>query len=264
MDKNREEENRGYGANFGKGARPYGEDYGEDSGDDSNAQSRYDTRNRRQSGGPADYRRGRQDWLMDDAGFDYGMSRTGSYSRVGGFHFSELGVEDDRTNTAERRRGYSSDHDRGTPHYSRNRGNAGERGFMDRGYSEEDIPTYRHRYRSSNYPDTYRSAMGGYMSEFVGDDAGRSMPGQMGRGSHRGKGPRNYKRSDERIREEVNDRLTDDPFVDCSNVEVSVQQGEVVLTGSVVDKTAKRRVEDIAGSVRGVRDVENRLRRGGS
>src|SRR5690606_3511162 len=113
-----------------------------------------------------------------------------------------------------------------------------------------------------------RSARSGYMSEYVGDDAGRQHPnpGRRSRaymedGPHRGKGPRNYKRSDDRIKEEINDRLTDDPFVDCSDVEVSVENGEVTLTGSAVDKTQQRRIEDIAGSVRGVTDVDNRLRR---
>ena len=41
-------------------------------------------------------------------------------------------------------------------------------------------------------------------------------------GPHRGRGPKGYTRSDERIREDVNDRLSDDPFVDASEIEVMV------------------------------------------
>jgi len=77
---------------------------------------------------------------------------------------------------------------------------------------------------------------------------------------HRGRGPRNYTRSDERIREDVNDRLTDDALLDASDVEVAIEDGEVVLAGEVDDRFAKRRAEDCAESVAGVRHVQNNLR----
>ena len=75
-----------------------------------------------------------------------------------------------------------------------------------------------------------------------------------------GRGPRGYKRSDERIREDVNDRLSDDPIIDASDVEVSVNNGEVTLSGTVNSRTDKRRTEDIAESVSGVTHVQNNLR----
>ncbi|HKT86460.1 MAG TPA: BON domain-containing protein [Novosphingobium sp.] len=77
---------------------------------------------------------------------------------------------------------------------------------------------------------------------------------------HRGRGPSDYIRSDERIREDVNDRLTDDPRVDASSISVSVSDCEVTLTGTVQDRSAKRRAEDCAESVSGVRHVQNNLR----
>src|ERR687883_561129 len=43
------------------------------------------------------------------------------------------------------------------------------------------------------------------------------------RGGYRGRGPREYRRSDDRIRDDVNDRLTDDDFLDASQIEVGVQ-----------------------------------------
>lgn len=77
---------------------------------------------------------------------------------------------------------------------------------------------------------------------------------------HRGRGPRGYRRSDERIREDINDRLTDHPYIDASDIEVTVNNGEVKLNGVVESRQAKRLAEDIAESVSGVTDVENRLR----
>jgi osmotically-inducible protein OsmY len=77
---------------------------------------------------------------------------------------------------------------------------------------------------------------------------------------HRGKGPRGYSRSDDRIKEDINDRLSDNPYIDASDVEVSVSNGEVVLNGKVADRHDKRRAEDIAEGVSGVRNVENRIR----
>jgi hypothetical protein len=80
------------------------------------------------------------------------------------------------------------------------------------------------------------------------------------RGGYRGRGPRDYRRADDRIREEINDRLTDDDFLDASQVEVSVQNGEVILTGFVFNRTSKRRAEQLIERVSGVTNVENRLR----
>ena len=41
---------------------------------------------------------------------------------------------------------------------------------------------------------------------------------------------------------------------------MTVSQGEVTLTGTVETRSAKRRAEDIAEDVSGVKNVENRLR----
>jgi osmotically-inducible protein OsmY len=75
-----------------------------------------------------------------------------------------------------------------------------------------------------------------------------------------GQGPRGYQRSDDRIREDVCDRLTDDPWVDASEVEVTVRGGEVTLSGSVRDRNDKRRTEDMIEGISGVREVHNNLR----
>lgn len=82
--------------------------------------------------------------------------------------------------------------------------------------------------------------------------------------SYRGVGPKGYKRSDERLAEEICQRLTDHPRIDASDLDVQVNQGEITLTGNVADKTAKWHVEDLVMSCRGVTEVHNRLRSGRS
>jgi hypothetical protein len=75
-----------------------------------------------------------------------------------------------------------------------------------------------------------------------------------------GRGPKGYQRSDERILEEVCDCMTEDPMLDASDIEVEVKQGEVMLSGSVTSRDQKRRAEDVAERISGVRDVTNQLR----
>lgn len=88
---------------------------------------------------------------------------------------------------------------------------------------------------------------------------GARVSGMMSR-MFRGKGPRGYSRSDERVREDVCDALTENDDVDATDVEVSVQAGEVTLTGTVQDRRQKRVAEDIVETCRGVKDVHNQLR----
>lgn len=77
---------------------------------------------------------------------------------------------------------------------------------------------------------------------------------------HRGRGPKGYIRSDERIRDDVNDRLTEDWQLDASNISVTVESGEVTLNGTVAMRSAKRRAEDIVEDISGVKHVQNNLR----
>jgi hypothetical protein len=74
------------------------------------------------------------------------------------------------------------------------------------------------------------------------------------------RGPRGYKRSDERVREEVCERLGRDWDVDASDIEVNVANGEITLSGSVEDRRQKFRAEHLADGVWGVTEVHNQLR----
>jgi osmotically-inducible protein OsmY len=78
-------------------------------------------------------------------------------------------------------------------------------------------------------------------------------------GPHRGKGPKGYQRSDERLREMLCERLRDDPNIDASDVSVSVQNGLVTLEGTVDSRSTKIMIEDVAEQF-GVDDVQNNLR----
>ena len=79
-------------------------------------------------------------------------------------------------------------------------------------------------------------------------------------GPHAGRGPKGYTRSDERIREDVCERLTMHGLCDASDVEIAVQDGEVVLTGTVRDRQQKYVAEEVVESVPGIRTVDNRIR----
>lgn len=78
--------------------------------------------------------------------------------------------------------------------------------------------------------------------------------------SYQGRGPKGYKRSDERIHEDVCERLTHDPMIDASNLEVAVKDGEVTLSGTVASRGLRRRAEDLAELASGVNHVQNNLR----
>jgi hypothetical protein len=111
----------------------------------------------------------------------------------------------------------------------------------------------------------FRGSWGRERGEFVGD--GRHPREWFGgnfedhdEGPHAGRGPRDYRRSDERIRDEACDVLTRHGHVDATGVRVEVQDGEVTLEGTVGSRQQKRLAEDAVDAVQGVRDVHNRLR----
>lgn len=155
------------------------------------------------------------------------------------------------------------------------------RSGAERGYSEGLTGGYSERY---NYPTGFRSnerygdrgrgydydrSEGGRgwldrasdeVASWFGDEEAERRRRMDEQREHRGRGPKGYRRSDDRIKEDVNDRLSDDYYLDASDVEVAVENTEVTLTGTVRNRNDKRRAEDLAESVSGVTNVENRLR----
>lgn len=108
-----------------------------------------------------------------------------------------------------------------------------------------------HRHESS-FTGGYRQS--DYSASATGSDSWR-VPGPFA-----GRGPRGYQRPDDRIREEVNDRLTAHGLIDATDVECRVEHGEVTLTGFVNSRQAKRAAEDVIEDIHGVRDIHNQLR----
>lgn len=76
---------------------------------------------------------------------------------------------------------------------------------------------------------------------------------------HRGRGPR-ATRSDESIADEIYFRLTEDPFVDASEILVNVEEAVVTLTGEVPERRMKHRAEDLVHEIRGINEVRNSIR----
>ncbi|MCE7031538.1 BON domain-containing protein [Lysobacter sp. GX 14042] len=121
-----------------------------------------------------------------------------------------------------------------------------------------------------SHDDDYQRGPGGY-----GQDQGRHAQSGHGRGGsqhadsdrhsrgsggHRGRGPRNYRRSDESIADELVDRFTDHPDLDATQILLQVEDGEVTLTGEVPERRMKHLAEDIAAELHGVAELHNRIR----
>ncbi len=225
----------GRGGGLGYGGGSYGRGgYGGGGGRESERYGRESSSaGGRESGREGYWGRG---W-ENDRDDDTRESRYGSYGRSG----------------AER--GYSE----GMRDYSQQRYNYPTGFRSNQSYGGRSYDNDRDRYDRGEDRGWWDRASDAVASWFGDEDAERRRRMDQQR-EHRGRGPKNYRRSDERIKEDVNDRLSDDYYVDASDVEVMVTNTEVTLTGTVNSREDKRRAEDIAESVSGVTNVENRLR----
>jgi osmotically-inducible protein OsmY len=217
--------------NFGYGGREYGSSYG--GGNYMGNSSYYDSGSYGNSG-RSSFGNNRGLYDRDYERFDRGFNS--GYSGLGGGDYT--GYENRGRRSYDENPNYGSTNYRN--YYGRNenfgRGDRNERSWWDRTRDE--------------------------VSSWFGDEDAERRRERDERMNFRGRGPKNYTRSDERIKEDVNDRLSDDPFVDASEVEVTVNNGDVTLTGTVNGRSDKRRAEDLAESVSGVKNVENRIRTG--
>lgn len=122
-----------------------------------------------------------------------------------------------------------------------------------RGYGED----YReHGYGSGRNERGFLQRAGDEIASWFGDEDAARRREQ----DHRGRGPADYIRSDDRIREDANDHLTEDWRLDASRISVLVQDGEITLNGTVSHRDDKRRAEDIVEDISGVKHVQNNLR----
>lgn len=117
---------------------------------------------------------------------------------------------------------------------------------------EDDWSTYIHRNlahlagQDSPYPGSHWSYARHDASFDTADD-------------HRGKGPKGWTRSDERIREDASEALYHSNKVDASEIVVDVSNGVISLSGFVDSRFAKKEAERIVENVPGVWDVHNQL-----
>lgn len=74
-----------------------------------------------------------------------------------------------------------------------------------------------------------------------------------------GVGPKNFRRADERVYEDVCDALMHSHDVDASEMTITVTDGVVELAGSASERIQKYIAEDITANIPGVRDVRNML-----
>lgn len=276
---NREDSNRNYGHenrdyNYGNeystgwGAQQ-GNDYNENSWYGRSRQGDYGNTGYNKNYGQSRYGNSGDTWRNDDRDHSYeGGSYEGGYGNRG-YHddddYSSYGRygQYDRGN-----RNYGSTGGYGNSNFGSGYGSA--RGYdYSRGQRYDQgsiggvgnygtVGSYGNDQRDRGVWDKTRDEVSSW---FGNEDAERRR--EMDRrftAEHRGKGPRGYSRSDDRIKEDINDRLSDNAYIDASDVEVSVTNGEVVLSGKVTDRHDKRRAEDIAEGVSGVRNVENRIR----
>jgi osmotically-inducible protein OsmY len=210
-----------------------------------------------------------------DRDFDFGLNRRGRESQYG--QYGNMDYRDNPANIGAgsnyryNRGGYGSNFGGEYGHYS-DEFSGGRPADRYRGWAYGNPDEREYSSYSGRYDHQYEQAWkrdnrdwfdraGDEVASWFGDkDAEHRRRIDHYREQHRGKGPKGYRRSDGRIEEDVNDRLSYDSWVDASDIEVKVSSGEVTLTGTVYDRFAKRRAEDIAESIPGVTNVENRIR----
>jgi osmotically-inducible protein OsmY len=201
--------------------------------------------------GPRDDR----DWV-ERTHYGYSRGRMGDYGKgVGGRGntLGELGFGGD-----DRSPGYAGERAAryGSSYASEAYGPSERRGWRDEAWRRE--PRYgsgSERYWNAER-DMWDRATDEISSWFGDEDAERRR--QMDK--YRGRGPKNYARSEDRIREDVCDRLTDDGAIDASDIDVSVSGTEVTLAGTVSSRYQRRRAELCAEGVSGVSHVQNNMR----
>jgi hypothetical protein len=99
----------------------------------------------------------------------------------------------------------------------------------------------------------------GLMRRAIGNrlaDSGYDEEMSLFGGSQR-RGPKGWKISDDKIKEDICEAIYIAGDIDASEIEINVQNGMVTLAGSAPDRWTKHVVEDLAEHTFGVEDVKN-------
>ncbi len=246
------------------GQRQYGQQY-----------EQFDQQSERQHGDDFDYGYDDRGSRMDNAG-RYGQGRQ---DRNFGRDFESERGYSDQSHSSSGQYDPLSDYDR---EQTRSRGSYGARGRnrdFDQSYGgSRSTSSSRSNYGRGDYAPAERrdhdrgffDKAGDEVASWFGDDEAerrremdyrRQQDEHASRGkSHRGRGPNNYSRTDERMLEDACEHLTHDHGVDASDMEVTVKNGELTLDGKVNTRWEKRRAEDCVHDISGITHVQNNLR----
>ncbi len=212
----------------------------------------------------------RQNWEQDENQWDMG-SRNERNNRQGNYGSYSAGRNDRRLESMGSlgndwtNRDYTNDFQNDSNFGRRDSGGYGDRyRFNDTGSQGNFRNDERDRDRSGSYRNdnsrNWWDKAKDEVSGWFGDENAQQRRDRDQQGEHRGKGPKGYSRTDERIKEDVNEQLTEESMVDASEIEVDVRNGEVFLKGTVNTRQEKRRAEDVVESVSGVKNVENHIK----
>jgi len=265
----RYEEQRGYG----RGWEGSSEQYGNASGYDRETPEWSSNQNQNQSQN--------RNWGNWNQGGEYSRRHGGSYSNESDMDYRRAeqvttqpyyGRSEERNRPEQYRQMGGSNYPGrsaiGEPEYTSRQGNYGGAGSQYGG----DMNQGNAGYGTPGYGNTgYGGSMGqgnpgeyGTMNQNIrggrGDLSGSYIGERGWQGPHEGKGPKGYKRSDDRIKEDVCENMSRNSQLDAGDIEVQVSEGEVTLTGTVDSRQAKHLAEDLAENCSGVKDVLNQLR----
>jgi hypothetical protein len=268
------------------GARAYGRHGGDSTGYAGVSEHRYGNVDRRTGqrrrrddigvGAGGDYDRGREPWRSEG---ERGASSPGGRAQRHDPYRAGRGRDDDYRSSGEWQGppGSGAEHESGYgQQLTHARGGYGEgSGFTDAGHGRG----YATGYRPEAFDPRPQGDAGTRWSREQThgirerDDETARREGwprerdERGRDAERmrNRGPRAYKRSDERIKEDIYERLIAAWEIDSSDVTVEVREGKVTLQGSVPERRMKHRVEDLVDLCHGVQDIDNfiRVRRAG-
>jgi osmotically-inducible protein OsmY len=137
-------------------------------------------------------------------------------------------------------------------------------------YSDESAVSYeqgpRQQYGQRPYGQRHGPQSGQHFGQPYDQQYGRHFGQQYGQGqSYAGgrrftSGPKGYQRSDERLKEDISERLMELHHIDSSDVSIDVRGAKVVLDGTVPSRHMKHAIEDLVDACPGVQDIDNRVR----
>jgi hypothetical protein len=281
-DYNRRYESSGYGMNQfgGQGARDWygsGESYGRDSRSGQYGQGQYGRGQYGQSHYGSGYSPTSNDYSQGQYGQGQGQYGQGQYGQGQGQYGQgqgQYGQGQGQYGQGQYGQGQYGQGQYGQGQYG------GQYGQGQYGQGHYGSGQYGSQYGQGQYGQGFGVAPGGYTPSNNNSNYGSSYGGSYGpsygsygqgrsgsfgsgygsQGRNRQlRGPKGYKRSDERIREDICDRLSMQD-IDSSEIEVTVSNGEVTLAGTVSDRSMKWEAEQVCDAVQGVNEINNQIR----